>query len=218
MKLASKFIPNLNDKLPAKERRDRLVELKKPLHRALKHAKSDFNNVQKAGAPHKTAKKVVAEIQGVLRVLKKQFINLFFGATFGWDKLGNALNHSHLPSSHLSSRKFAKKLGVKAGDVSMAPVPFLPKRRPPFTTQTLTTPCLSNIIMHHSIRPLLFSNIFLCRPPLHPLMFMVMREGIVAAHLTRLVHTHMVTTNLLQTVSVGQVTTAAIILTALHAN
>ena len=137
MKLASKFIPNLNDKLPAKERRDRLVELKKPLHRALKHAKSDFNNVQKAGAPHKTAKKVVAEIQGVLRVLKKQFINLFFGATFGWDKLGNALNHSHLPSSHLSSRKFAKKLGVKAGDGSKAPVPFLPKRRPPFTTQTL---------------------------------------------------------------------------------
>jgi len=157
----------------------------------------------------------VAEIQGVLRVLEKQSNHLFFGATYGWDKLNSTLNHSHLPSS---TKKFAKKLGVKAGDVSMAPVPFLPKRRPPFTTQTLTTPCLSNIIMHHSIRPLLFSNIFLCRPPLHPLMFMVMREGIVAAHLTRLVHTHMVTTNLLQTVSVGQVTTAAIILTALHAN
>jgi len=62
--------------------------------------------------------------------------------------------------------------------------------------------------MHHSIRPLLFSKLFLCRPPLHPLMLMVMREGIVVAHLTRLVHTHMATTNLLQTVSVAQGTTA----------
>jgi len=76
---------------------------------------------------------VVAEIQGVLRVLEKQSNHLFFGATYGWDKLDNALNHSHLPSS---TKKFAKKLGVKAGDVSKAPVPFLPKRRPPFTTQT----------------------------------------------------------------------------------
>jgi len=42
-------------------------------------------------------------------------------------------------------------------------------------------------------------------------MLMVMREGIVVAHLTRLVHTHMATTNLLQTVSVGQGTTATTI-------
>ena len=98
-----------------KERHDRLVELNKPLHRALKHAESNLNDVQKAGAPHKTAKKVVAEIQGVLRVLEKQSNHLFFGATYGWDKLDNALNHSHLPSS---TKKFAKKLGVKAGDVS----------------------------------------------------------------------------------------------------
>ena len=112
MKLASKHIPNLNDKRPAKERHD----------------------VQKAGAPHRTAKNVVAEIQGVLRVLEKQPNHLFFGATYGWDKLDNALNHSHLPSS---TQKSAKKLGMKAGDVSKAPVPFLPKRRPPFTTQTL---------------------------------------------------------------------------------
>jgi len=76
----------------------------------------------------------VAEIQGVLRVLEKQPNHLFFGATYGWDKLDNALNHSHLPSS---TQKSAKKLGMKAGDVSKAPVPFLPKRRPPFTTQTL---------------------------------------------------------------------------------
>ena len=69
VKLASKHIPNLNDKRPAKERHDRLVELNKPLHRALKHAESNLNDVQKAGAPQKTAKKVVAEIQGVLRVL-----------------------------------------------------------------------------------------------------------------------------------------------------
>jgi len=58
---------------------------------------------------------------------------LFFGATYGWDKLDNALNHSHLPSS---TKIFAKMLGVKAGDVSKALVPFLPKHRPPFTTQT----------------------------------------------------------------------------------
>ena len=77
---------------------------------------------------------MVAEIQGVLRVLEKQFNHLFFGATYGWDKLDNALKHSHLPSS---TKNFAKKLGVKAGDVSNASVPFLPKRRPPFTTQTL---------------------------------------------------------------------------------
>jgi hypothetical protein len=135
VKLASKHIPNLNDKRPAKERHDKLVELNKPLHRALRHAESNLNNVQKVGAPHKTAKKVVAEIQGVLRVLEKQSNHLFFGATYGWDKLGNALiNHSHLPSS---TKKFAKKLSVKAGDASKAPVPFLPKRRPPFTTQTL---------------------------------------------------------------------------------
>jgi len=67
-------------------------------------------------------------------VLEKQSNHLFFGATYGWEKLDNALNHSHLPSS---TKKFAKKLGVKAGDVSKAPLPFLPKRRPPFTTQTL---------------------------------------------------------------------------------
>jgi hypothetical protein len=134
VKLASKHIPNLNDKRPAKERHDRLVELNKPLHRALKHAESNLNDVQKAGAPHKTAKEVVAEIQGVLWVLEKQSNHLFFGVTYGWDKLDNALNHSHLPSS---TKKFAEKLGVKAGDVSKAPVFFLPKRRPPFTTQTL---------------------------------------------------------------------------------
>ena len=62
MKLASKNIPNLNDKHPAKERDDRLVELNKPLHRALKHAEYNLNDIQKTGAPHKTAKKVVAEI------------------------------------------------------------------------------------------------------------------------------------------------------------
>jgi hypothetical protein len=134
VKLASKHIPNLNDKRPAKERHDKLVELNKPLHRALRHAESNLNDVQKAGAPHKTAERVVAEIQGVLRVLEKQSNHLFFGATYGWDKLDNALNHSHLPSS---TKKFAKKLGVKTVDVSKAPVPFLPKRRPPFTTQTL---------------------------------------------------------------------------------
>ena len=72
--------------------------------------------------------------------------------------------------------------------------------------------------MHHSIRPLLFSNLFLCRPLLHPLMLMVMREGIVVAHLTRLVHEHMATTNLLQTVSVGQGTMATTNSTALHAD
>jgi hypothetical protein len=93
VKLASKHIPNLNDKRPAKERHDRLVELNKPLHRALKHAESNLNDVQKAGAPQKTAKKVVAEIQGVLRVLKKQSNHLFFGAAYGWDKLDNALYH-----------------------------------------------------------------------------------------------------------------------------
>ena len=65
----------------------------------------------------------------MLRVLEKQSNHLFFGATYSWDKLDNALNHSHLPSS---TKKFAKKLGVKAGDVSKAPVPFLPKRRPPY--------------------------------------------------------------------------------------
>jgi hypothetical protein len=134
VKLTSKHKPNLNDKRPAEERHDRLVELNKPLHRALKHAESNLKNVQKAGAPHKTAKKVVAEIQGVSRVLEKQPNHLFFGATYGWDKLNYAVNHSRLPSS---TKKFAKKLGVKAGDVSKAPVFFLPKRRPPFTTQTL---------------------------------------------------------------------------------
>jgi len=44
--------------------------------------------------------------------------------------------------------------------------------------------------MHYSIWPLLFSNLFLCRPPLHPLMLMVIREGIVADHLIRREHTH----------------------------
>jgi len=38
------------------------------------------------------------------------------------------------------------------------------------------------------------------------------------AHLTRLVHTHMATTNLLQTVSVGQGTMATTNSTALHAD
>jgi len=42
------------------------------------HAESSLNGVQKAGAPHKTAKKMVAEIQGVLRVLEKQSNHLFF--------------------------------------------------------------------------------------------------------------------------------------------
>ena len=55
VKLASKHIPNLNDKRPAKERHDKLVELNKPLHRAFRHAESNLNDVQKAGAPHKTA-------------------------------------------------------------------------------------------------------------------------------------------------------------------
>ena len=96
--------------------------------------------------------------------------------------------------------------------------PFFPNAAHLLPLRLLTTPCLNNIIMHHSIRPLLFSNLFLCRPPLHLLMLMVMREGIVVAHLTRLVHTHMATTNLLQTVSVGQGTTATTILTALHAD
>ena len=45
VKLASKHILNL--KRPAKERHDRLVELNKPLHRALKHAESNLNDVQK---------------------------------------------------------------------------------------------------------------------------------------------------------------------------
>ena len=49
-------------------------------------------------------------------------------------------------------------------------------------------------------------------------MLMVMREGIVVAHLTRLVHEHMATTNLLQTVSVGQGTMATTNSTALHAD
>ena len=128
MKLASKHNPNLNDKRPAKERHDKLVELNKPLHRALRHAESNLNDVQKA-VLHTRLPKVVAEIQGVLRVLEKQSNHLFIGATYGWDKLDNALNHSHLPSS---TQKSAKKLGMKAGDVSKAPVPFLPKRRPPF--------------------------------------------------------------------------------------
>jgi hypothetical protein len=99
VKLASKYIPILNDKRPAKERHDRLVELNKPLHRALMHAEFNLNDVQKAGAPHKTAKKVVAEIQSVFRVIEKQSKHLFSGATYGWDKLDNALNHSHLPST-----------------------------------------------------------------------------------------------------------------------
>ena len=90
---SSKHIPKFNDKRPAKERHDRLVKLNKPLHRALKHAESTLIDVQKAGDPHKTAKKVVAEIQGVLRVLEKQS-NLLFGATYGWDKLDNALIQS----------------------------------------------------------------------------------------------------------------------------
>jgi hypothetical protein len=104
---------------------------------------------------------VVAEIQGVLRVLEKQSNHLFFGATYGWDKLDNALNHSHLPSS---TKKFAKKLGVKAGDVNKAPVPFLPKRRPPFTTQTVNHSLPQQHYNAPLIRPLLFSNLFLCRP------------------------------------------------------
>jgi len=91
VKLASKHIQNLNDKRPAKERHERLVEINKPLHRALTHAESNLNDIQKAGAPHKTAKKVVAEIQGLLRVLEKQSNHLFFGATYGWDKLDNTL-------------------------------------------------------------------------------------------------------------------------------
>jgi hypothetical protein len=45
-----------------------------------------------------------------------------------------------------------------------------------------------------------------------------MREGIRTAHLKRLVHTRMATTNLRQTFSVGQVTTATTTLTALHAD
>jgi hypothetical protein len=148
--------------------------------------------------------------------LRSNLIISFFGATtYGWDKLDNALNHSHLPSS---TQKFAKKLGVQAGDVSKAPVPFLPKRRPPFTTQTLN----HSLPQQHYNAPLhpapLYSDLFLCRPPLHPLMLMVMREEIVMAHLTRLVHTHMATTNLLQTVSVGQGTMATTNSTALHAD
>ena len=132
VKLTSKHIPNLNDKRSsAKERHDRLVELNKTLHRAHKHAESNLDDVQKESAPHKTAKKVVAEIQGVLRVLEKQSNHLFFGATYGWDKFDRTKPQSS------STKKFAKKLGVKAGDVSKAPVPFLPKHRPPFTTQTL---------------------------------------------------------------------------------
>jgi hypothetical protein len=98
----------------------------------------------------------------VLRVLEKQSIHLFFGATYGWHKLDNALNHSHLPSS---TKKSAKKLGVKAGDVSKAPVPFLPKRRPSFTTQTLNHSMpQQHYNAHHSIRPY-FSAIFSYAPP-----------------------------------------------------
>jgi hypothetical protein len=48
-------------------------------------------------------------------------------------------------------------------------------------------------------------------------MLIFTREGIVVAHLTRLVHTNMAKTYLLQTVSVGQGTTATTISTALHA-
>ena len=43
-------------------------------------------------------------------------------------------------------------------------------------------------------------------------------EIVVAVVLTRLVHTHMATTNLLQMISVGQGTTATTISTALHAD
>jgi len=96
--------------------------------------------------------------------------------------------------------------------------PFFPNTAHLLPLRLITTPCLNNIIMHHSIRPLLFSNLFLCRPPLHPLMLMVMREEIVVAHLARLVRTHMATTNLLQTVSVDQGTTATTNLSALHAD
>ena len=53
-------------------------------------------------------------------------------------------------------------------------------------------------------------------PPLHMLIFT--REGIVVAHLTRLVHTHISTTNLLQMVSVGQGTMATKISATLHAD
>jgi len=49
-------------------------------------------------------------------------------------------------------------------------------------------------------------------------MLMVMREGIIVAHLKRLLHIHMATTNLLQMISVGQGTTATTISTALHAD
>jgi hypothetical protein len=77
VKLASKHNPNLNDKRPAKERHDKLVELNKPLHRALRHAESNLNDVQKA-VLHTRLPKVVAEIQGVLRVLEKQSNHLFW--------------------------------------------------------------------------------------------------------------------------------------------
>ena len=99
MKLASKHIPNLNDKRPAKERHDKLVELNKPLHRALRHAESNLNDFQKAGAPHKTAKKVVAEIQGVLRVLEKQSNHHFFGARFFGARFWSEVFHTELISS-----------------------------------------------------------------------------------------------------------------------
>jgi len=159
---------------------------------------------------------VVAEIQGVLRVLEKQSNHLFFGATYGWDKLDNALNHSHLPSS---TRKFAKKLGVKAGDVSKAPVPFLSKRRPPFTTQTFN----HSLPQQHYNAPLnpapTFQQSFPMPPPAPPPYVNGHAGGNRSGPTyTSGAHTHMATTNLLQTVSVGQGTMATTNSTALHAD
>ena len=102
--------------------------------------------------------------------MRTNLIISFFGATtYGWDKLDNALNHSHLPSS---TQKFAKKLGVKAGDVSKAPVPFLSKRRPPFTTQTLN----HSLPQQHYNAPLhpapTFQQSFPMPPPAPPPFFL----------------------------------------------
>ena len=121
-------------------------------------------------------------------MLEKQSNHLFFGATYSWDKLDNALNHSHLPSS---TKKSAKKLGVKAGDISKAPVPFLPKRRPPFTSQTLN----HSLPQQHCNAPLhpapTFQQYFPMPPPAPPPYVNGHAVGNHSGPPYCLVHTHM---------------------------
>ena len=96
VKLASKHIPNLNDKRPAKKRHDKLVELNKPLHSG---TPSPTLTTSRKRVLHKTAKKVVAEIQGVLRVLEKQSNHHFFGARFFGARFWSEVFHTELISS-----------------------------------------------------------------------------------------------------------------------